>query len=257
MILLKDLFHRLRLNCRWVAAQFVVTLLLILVGIVWLRLPEKHLWQVALSLLLPLLVGISALELQAGTMRGLADNDGKRVKLVWGAVALVAWLAVAWIAWMILDLCDDKISLWAGYLNSQAPAHWRAKLFTYEHIQSWFGFIEWVLRWVVVPVKVIPCAMASAQSGWRLPWRRALRLVWNWRWWLGVLLATLVAVWLPSHFFNADPHGSVSAQIWRVSLKLTASYLLAVSSWVLLLAWAAVLFGKQQSSEKLSSAKNS
>jgi hypothetical protein len=32
-----------------------------------------------------------------------------------------------------------------------------------------------------------------------------------------------------------------------VSLKLAASYLLAMSSWILLLGWAAVLFGRQKS----------
>jgi hypothetical protein len=32
-----------------------------------------------------------------------------------------------------------------------------------------------------------------------------------------------------------------------VALKLAATYLLAVGSWVLLLGWVAVLFGRQQS----------
>jgi len=74
-----DLFRRLRLGWRWVAAQFVLTALLILAGLAWTRLPDKHWWQVALSLLVPILLGISALELQAGTVRSFADDDGKRV----------------------------------------------------------------------------------------------------------------------------------------------------------------------------------
>ncbi len=47
---LNDLFTRLRRGWRWFAAQYVVTLLLILVGIAWTRLPDKHVWQVALTL---------------------------------------------------------------------------------------------------------------------------------------------------------------------------------------------------------------
>jgi cytochrome b561 len=70
-------------------------------------------------------------------------------------------------------------------------------------------------------------------------------MLWNWRWWLGVLLAALLAVELPSRFFAAEPSGSVHAQIWHVALKLIATYLLAVGSWVLLLGWLAVLFGRQ------------
>lgn len=250
MILLKDLIHRLRLGWRWVVAQFVGTLLLILVGIAWTRLPEKHAWQVLLSLLLPLLLAACALWLQAGTMRSFGGDDGKRVKLVWGAMTLLVWVALFWACWAILDWCDGRISLWAGYLNSQAPAHARAKLFTYEHIQRWLVIAEWVMRWVVVSAKIIPYAVASAQWGWRLPIRRVLRILWNWRWWPAVVLAALLSVWLPGRFFAGEPHGTVSAQIWHVSLKLAATYLLAAGSWVLLLGWAAVLFGRQLSAEE-------
>jgi hypothetical protein len=102
--------------------------------------------------------------------------------------------------------------------------------------------LEWILRWIVVPAKVIPYAMASAQWGYKLPVRRVLRLLWNWQWWLGVTLMALLAILLPSHFFTGLPHGTVSAQIWHVSLKIAVTYLLAVASWVLLLGWVAVLF---------------
>ena len=250
MTYFKDLFGRLRQSRRWVLAQFVLTALLILAGIAWTRLPEKHVWQVALSLLLPLLLAISALELQAGTVRSLADDDGKRVKLVWGAMTLLVWIAVAWVAWALLDWCDDQIPQWAGYLNSQASAHARATLFTYEHIQRWLSLAEWVFRWVIVPAKIIPYAVASAQWGWRLSWMRVIRMLWNWRWWLGVVLAALLAVELPSRFFAAEPSGSVHAQIWHVVLKLNATYLLAMGSWVLLLGWVAVLIGRQQPPEE-------
>jgi hypothetical protein len=239
---LNDIFGRLRQSRRWVVAQFVGTPLLILAGIAWTRLPEKHLWQVALSLLVPLLLAISALELEAGTMRSLAGGDGKRVKLVWGAMTLLAWIAVVWLAWALLDWCDDQIPQWAGYLNSQAPAHARAKLFTYDHIVLWMTILKWVVRWIVVPAKVIPYAIASAQWGWRLPVRRVLRLLRDWRWWSAVMIAALVAVELPARFFAPNPYGTVSAQVWHVSLKLAVTYILAVGSWVLLLAWFAVLF---------------
>ena len=241
-----ELFRRLRLGWRWVAAQFVLTALLLLVGLAWTRLPDKHWWQVALSLLVPILLAISALELQAGTVRSFADDDGKRVKLVWGAVTLLVWIALGAVCWAVLDWCDDQIPLWAGYLNSRASAGARATVFTYDHIQHWLTSLEWVLRWVVVPAKIIPYAAASAQWSWRLPWRRILRLLWNWRWWTGVVLAALVGVVLPGNFFVGEPHGSVTAQVWAVGMKLTVAYLLAVCSWVLLLGWWATLSGRQQ-----------
>jgi hypothetical protein len=49
---------------------------------------------------------------------------------------------------------------------------------------------------------------------------------------------------LPGRFFVAMPHGTVSHQVWAVSLKLAGTYLIAIACWVLLLACAAVLFNR-------------
>ena len=228
----------------WVALQFLLTPALIAAGLAWTRLPDKNLWQVALSLLIPLLLAISFLELQAGTMRTLTDDDGRRVKLVWGAVTLVVWIALAWLGWAALDWCDDHIYLWAGYLNSEAGAHSRATIFTYNHFVTWLTWAEWLLRWIAIPAKLIPAAAASAQWGLRLPIRRIFRLICNWKWCPAVALAALIGVWLPSHFFDKPPAGSVSAQEWHVILKLAGAYLLAMASWVFILAWQAALAGK-------------
>jgi hypothetical protein len=240
--MMMNLFRRLGSARAWVVAQFVLTLLLILAGLAWTRLPDKHVWQVALTLLIPLLLTICALELQAATVRKLADDDGQRVKLIWGAVSLLVWIAVGAAAWWLLDLCDNQIPLWSGYLNSKFGAHARSATFTYDHIQHWLTQLEWLLRWIVLPAKLIPYGAASAQWGWRLPWRRILRLLFNWRWWLGVVFASLIGVWLPAHFFDKPPAGTVSAQVWSMAFKLAGAYLLAVGSWVLLLGWWATLF---------------
>jgi hypothetical protein len=243
---LKDLLERLRAARWWLLAQFAGTAALLLLGLLWTRLPEKHLWQVLLSLLLPALLAISVLELEAGTMRRLLTGDGRRVKLVWGAATLLVWLAALGLAWAVLDWADGRIFLWTSYLNSKAPAQMRVTLLSFEHLLKAMTFLEWVLRWIALPGKLIVLAVASAEWGWRLPWRRVGRVLWNWRWWPAVIAASLLAVWLPSHFFTPEPHGSVTAQVWSVGLKLAAAYLLAVSSWVLLLAWCAVLFARQQ-----------
>ena len=241
----KSLFHRLAHARRWIVLQFVLTPALILAGIAWTRLSDKHLWQVALDLLLPLLLVISVLELEAATVRAFADDDGHRVKLVWGAVTLLVWIAIGAAFWALLDWCDDQIPLWAGYLNSRAGTHARSVVFTYAHIVRWLTTAEWILRWIVLPGKLIVLGAASALWGWRLPIRRIFRLLLGWRWWLGVIIAALLGVLLPSRFFIELPHGTVSAHVWTVILKLAAAYLLAAGTWVLLLAWVATLFGRQ------------
>lgn len=246
MTILYGVFGRLWSARRWVIGQFGGTLLLILAALAWTRLPDKHGWQVALSLLIPFLLIVCALELEAGTMRKLADDDGKRVKLVWGAMSLLVWIAAIWASWWILDWCDNQFPLWAGYLNSKASPHARVTYMSYEHIVRDLSVLEWVLRWVAIPAKVIPYAVSSAKWGWRLPLRGILRILLNWQWWLAVVAAALAGVLLPSKFFAAGPSGTVSAQVWHVGEKLAASYLLAVGSWVFLLAWVATLFGRQK-----------
>ena len=74
MKFLDGLFGRLWTARRWVGGQFYGMLLLILAALAWTRLPDKHGWQIVFSLLIPLLLVISALELQAGTVRKLADE---------------------------------------------------------------------------------------------------------------------------------------------------------------------------------------
>jgi len=243
---LSDLGRRLRASLGWAAAQYWATPLIVLAGIAWTRLPDKHVWQVGLTLLIPLVLLAALLLLEAGTMRRLVHDEQTRAGMMQGALTLLVWIAIVGVAWAILDWCDDQTILWAGYLNSRAPAHFRARLFTYAHIQLWITILIWIFRWIVVPAKVLPHAVASAQWGWRLPWRRSLRLVLDWRWWAAVAVAALVGVALPGHFFKAEPSGTVSHQIWVVILKLVGAYLLAITSWVLVLAWAAVLLERTQ-----------
>jgi len=56
-----------------------------------------------------------------------------------------------------------------------------------------------------------------------------------------VIVAAGLGVSLPGHFFHGQPNGTVSHQVWAVIFKLAGAYMLAVTSWVLLMAWAAVL----------------
>ena len=223
----------------------MLTPAIILAGIGWTRLPDKHLWQVALDLLLPLLLVVCALELEAATVRAFADNDDRRVKLVWGAVTLLVWIAVGAAFWAFLDWCDDQIPLWAGYLNSKASAHARATMFTYEHISRWLTIAEWILRWIVLPGKAHRARRGFRPVGMALARAPDSRILLNWRWWLGVVPASLVGVLLPSRLFVGLPHGTVSAQVWTVVLKIAVAYLLAVGTWVVLLAWVATLFARQ------------
>ena len=244
----RDLFKRLHTARLWVLVHFFGLPLLLLIGIGWTRLGEKHLWQVTLSLLLPLLILAALFALQTATLRRmLAPLAASHTSFLQAALMLLPVLVLALIAWHSLDNCDEKIINWASFLNSKASIAWRARLFSFEHLTLWMNRIEWLLRWVGIPWLLIPFATDSAEHGWRLRWRVALRMLLDWRWLVAVLLVAIVGVALPAHFFKADPHGTLSAQVWAVSAKLIAAYLCSVVSWLLLLAWSAVLLRRKES----------
>ena len=245
--LMRDFAANLRTARGWILAQFLGFPLIALAGIGWTRLPDKLWWQVALSFLLPLLLLAAALVLNAGLVRRMMSECEPRVSLLWGALSLLVWIAVAWLLWALLDKWDDKIYLWASYLNSKASAWWRARIFTYQHFSLWLTRIEWFLRWIVVPALLIPFASASALRAWRLRWIGTLHVVHNWRWFLAAIVFALLSVALPSRFFAGAPHGTLSAQIWTAALKVIGAYLLAFLSWILLLAWTCALLKQQES----------
>jgi hypothetical protein len=232
----------------WVALQFVSLALLLLAGIGWTRIPEKHALQVFFTLLIPILLAAGFLMLQAATMRSflrpLAQEQSaapRQVRIAWGAATLLLWIAIAWLLWGALDRSDDRIELWSGYLNSKFGAGARAHIATEAHIAWLLNYVERALRWVILPGLLLPRMSSAAWGLGEPPGKRVLRVWLNWRWWPAVLVAALIGVAWPQSLFAALPHGAVSAQIWRVVLKLAASYLLVVASWLALMAWAATL----------------
>jgi hypothetical protein len=239
---------RLWRSWAWVGMQLVCVALLLAAGLAWTRLPEKHAWQVVLSLLIPVLLAAAFLLLQAATLRSLfrpcadeAEFGAPWVSLAWGAATLLPWMILAWLASILLDRSDDKVELWSGYLNSRFGAGARAKLATEEHIAWLLTYVVRTIRWVVVPGLLLPLASSAAVGLRRLPFKRLLRVWLNWRWWPAVLAAALIAVAWPQSFFATLPRGPVSAQVWHVVIKLVGAYLLIVASWFALLTWAATL----------------
>jgi len=243
--MIRDWLKRVRRAWLWIVLQFAGVALLIALALLWTRIPEKHVWQVLLTLLIPLIVAAAFVVLQAGTFRGFlhpARPQGtRRIALGWGAATLPIWIAIGWVLWSLLDRFDDHTFQWAVDLSSKASAHARVHWASYEHLNRDLTWAGWTLRWVIVPGLLMPLASSAAWGLRRLPWRRVLRLLIDWRWWPGVLFSALVGEAWPQTWFDADPHGTVHQQVTRVILKVAAAYLLGIWCWVRLLGWTAML----------------
>lgn len=241
----------------WALLQLAGVPLLIACGIIWTRIPEAHAYQVAITLLLPVVIAAAFLALQAATVRALLrpraaeaedvspQRSHRAVSLAWGAATLLLWIVIGWLLWILLDRFDAHIYDWAGYLNSRFGAGARASRFTFTHLLTWLGYAAWLLRWVVVPGLLIPLSCSALFGLRHAPWPRIARVWTSWRWWPAVLaLGLLGEVW-PQTFFDAQPTGTVRAQVWRVSLKLAATIVLAIVCWLVALDWCATLIAER------------
>ena len=242
--LIVEWLSRVRRAWVWIVLELVGVALLIALGILWTRIPEKHWWQVLSTLVVPVLIAAAFVVLQAGTFRGFlrpAGQDRPRVGLAWGAATLVIWIAIGWLLWGLLDKFDDHVFNWAAYLMSKASESARVGWASYEHLIRDLNWVGWTLRWVIVPGLLMPLAATAAWEFRRLPWRRVLRLYITWHWWPAVLALALVGEAWPQTWFSAEPHGSVHSQVMRAIFKLVAAYLLAMVCWVRFVGWTAML----------------
>src|SRR5215472_2673682 len=162
--LVVDGVRRMRHAWIWIVLEFIGVALLIVLGLVWTRIPEKHVWQVLLTLLVPLIVMAAFVALQAGAFRAFlrpVGESSRRVSLAWGAATLLIWIAIGWLLWALLDRFDDRIVPWADYLNSKAGVYARAHWASYARLSRDLHWVAWILRWVVVPGLLIPLAYTA------------------------------------------------------------------------------------------------
>ncbi len=212
---LTEVAKRLSMSRHWVGAQFGWVLVWIWANLAALylpgiyRLPEW--FSQGLLASYSVLVMITALVIQAGMLRSLMKNHGKHVRPVWGLLALFLWGLLYSIAAEMQDYLPGEI-------------------------------LKWLLAWVVMPAIFFPFAAASNYWGWRLPWRKGLRVVYAWRWWLCVLLIGTVGKLAEIYFDRLRGYPKVWDVGLTAGLKMLAIDVLESGVWVLLLGCLAVLF---------------
>ena len=227
-----------------------VTLLLILRGLAWTRLPDKHVWQVAAHSADPAAARHLGARV-AGRHHARARRRRRQARQAGLGRCHSAGLdrhglGLLGVARLVRrpDSAVGRLSELAGLGLTRAP-----RLFTYDHIQRWLtmpsGYcagswcrprsfpMQWHRR---SGAGVCPCggfcaSCGTGAGGWRWCWRRC-------------------SAWCCQATSLPECPRNGTAQVGVVVLKLAAAYLLAVVSWVLLLAWAAVLFARTQSGAK-------
>jgi hypothetical protein len=89
-----------------------------------------------------------------------------------------------------------------------------------------FRTVLWIVRWVVLPVALLPMASGISMQGWRgfreFTWRS------NWRYWIAVPALLVAAIIVPGALLGWTPRGSFAVELVSFALRALVAYLLLV-----------------------------
>lgn len=132
------------------------------------------------------------------------------------------------------------LAAWADY--SRRPAFQIASYLTLKlrkpvkpaSVQRWFDAALWLVRWMVLPVFLLPLVSGAAARGWA-GCSEILSRARSWRCWIAVPALLVCAFWLPFRLLAWTPHMSgFTLEMVSLSLRLLVAYLLFVAAWLLL-----------------------
>lgn len=148
------------------------SLFLLIVG--WLHIPDANAFEVLISVVLVLLIAVVAGGGESAIMLRATGRPVTLRSLVPGTIAVIL-ATVLWYATSLgVDHLGEKTGLWAGYLNSRAPASLR-NLFSFEHLYQWFSWLRSGVCWVAAGLLAAAAFSAATSSSPVTGFRAILR----------------------------------------------------------------------------------
>ena len=207
-----------------IAIHFGGNALLLWLAYLWLGVGESTRWRLVGSAAEAIVLLALACWLHGTTLTWFRTGGKVSPKVVALTVAAIAVLALY------------GLIAWAGNASSQ-PAFQLASWLTL-HIRKpvkpatvslIFQGAFWILRWVILPVALLPMASGVATRAWRgfgeFTWRG------GWRYWLAVPILLLIGFWLPLVLIRWVPHfESFVLQFASFTLRALAAYSLMIAS---------------------------
>lgn len=98
-------------------------------------------------------------------------------------------------------------------------------------VERWFHAFIWILRWIAVPLMLLPLTAGAAVDGWAgIRWRslvQSRRIVY----WIEVCALLLCAIWIPLKLIHWIPQvNSFNGQFASLALRMGLGYLLFVAA---------------------------
>src|ERR1700733_3720169 len=121
-----------------VAGVWAGTLVLVALGVLWLQIPDSHIWEFVVSILFAgglLMLFFWFYSWVIKIMLKPAEEERWWLRWILLAAVIITW----WVLQMPIDRLMEHRALFAGYWTSRLP-HWLRGLRTYEHLvvlQNW------------------------------------------------------------------------------------------------------------------------
>lgn len=227
--------------------QFVANPLLFALFVGWLLLPVATEFHLLLNGLVIVVLAACALVLHAGTLnfysqQGRDENPVARVAFGRAArniFAVAAGAALIVVLWALLDSTETQQLTLPFYVRSLLPE------FIRRHLEPWWFQISlegvvFAIRWVLIPGLVLPLLVEAASSGFRAFGKPGGAAVKNSAkrvsYWLVLLLAAVAGFIAPASLMDWSPefkNPTLHLEAISLAVRLSASYILAVASWLL------------------------
>jgi hypothetical protein len=203
------------MHVQLVAEVWAGTVVLLALGVLWLQVPDSHVWEVAFSLLFAsVLLALFFWFYSRVFKRMLKPVEEERWWLQWilFAVVIVVW----WLLQMPIDKLVEHRELYAGYWTSRLP-HGLRGLRTHEHwmvLQNWIYFsLRLIVTGLLLPVAVV--AVAS-----RLHARQIFGMWSRWWYWVTVLACGWIAFAVSSKILNWFPGRGLKGEMFSLLARL-------------------------------------
>jgi hypothetical protein len=210
---------------RLVAAVWAGTLVLIMLGVVWLQIPDSHVWEFVFSILFA--CGLLALFFWCCSWvskRMLKPAEKERWWLQW---ILLAAVIVAWsLLQMPIDRLLDHRALYAGYWTSRLP-HWLRGSRTYEHFLVLQDYVYFSLRLVVTGL-LLPVAVVAGASRLRGSVGRIFGVWSGWWYWMVALVCGWIAFAVSGKLTDWTPGHGLIAEMLSLLVRLGCVFTLDV-----------------------------
>ncbi len=213
--------------------------LLLWLGYYWLGVGESSTARLAWSALVALALGCLTLWLHGAAFAYFRASDRSSLTtalrtalrslpplVVLGIAALGIYLLLAW--WR--DYSSQPAFKIASYLTLKLR-----KPLKPAAVWSAFNVVLWLVRWVALPVILLPLAAEVAGRGWSGFRGEAWKLSNRKLYWVGAPLLLLCALWVPFRLILWAPRVSgFGMEMTSFLIRQAVAYLLFVGAWLLL-----------------------